>query len=70
MQNKPNFPNAKMDLTPYGYKDYEDLRPGGPRKNKPNFGPQGGLPMAPVYKAYTRRDDRLYRNLDVSKLGR
>jgi len=36
MQNKPNFPNAKISLTFYEQKDYEHTRVHEPRKNKPN----------------------------------
>jgi len=36
MQNKPNSPNAKMNLSPYCKKDYEKMSVREPRKNKPN----------------------------------
>ena len=39
MQNKPNLPNAKMNVTIYGHKDYENLHLREPRKNKPNLEP-------------------------------
>jgi len=40
MQNKPNFPNAKINLTSYGNKDYANIRPRRPRQNKPNLQPK------------------------------
>ena len=36
MQNKPNLRNAKMNITFYTIKDYEDLYFHGNLKNKPN----------------------------------
>ena len=39
MQNKPNFPDAKMNLTTYGHKDYQNTHPHSPLQNKPNFTP-------------------------------
>jgi len=36
MQNKPNSPKAKMDLTTYGKKDYGNICLRRHRKNKPN----------------------------------
>jgi len=39
MQNKPNFPRHKINLTFYEHKDYRNLRLPGLRKNKPNFEP-------------------------------
>jgi len=37
MQNKPNFQNAKINLTTYRDKIYEKMSVREPRKNKPNF---------------------------------
>ena len=48
MQNKPNFPRAKMNLTTYCNTAYRNIRLPGPRKNKPNFGP-----TASIYKRCT-----------------
>ncbi len=39
MQNKPNFRNAKMNITPVTIKDYENLCLRKPPKNKPNSNP-------------------------------
>ena len=39
MQNKPNFRNAKMDLTSYEHRDYEHESPFAFGQNKPNFEP-------------------------------
>jgi hypothetical protein len=36
MQNKPNFRKAKMKLSPYSTKDYENVRLCRFRQNKPN----------------------------------
>jgi len=36
MQNKPNFRKAKMNVTFYAQRDYENLRLPGQQKNKPN----------------------------------
>jgi len=36
MQNKPNLPDAQMNVTSTITKDYESTRLRGPRKNKPN----------------------------------
>jgi len=39
MQNKPNFPSAKMNLNPYCITAYVNLRLRGPRTIKPNLNP-------------------------------
>jgi len=39
MQNKPNFQEAKMNLTTYGHKNYQNTHPRSPLQNKPNFTP-------------------------------
>jgi len=36
MQNKPNFPDAKMNLTTYSHKDYQNIHPRSPLQNKPD----------------------------------
>jgi len=43
MQNKPNFPTAKMNLTTYYNTAYENIRLSGHRKNKPNFKPTASI---------------------------
>ena len=48
MQNKPNFPNVKMNLTTCGSSNYENLCLRGARKNEPNFKPGRGFPAACV----------------------
>ena len=37
MQNKPNFPDAKMNVTTSLTKDYQNIRPRSPLQNKPNL---------------------------------
>jgi len=37
MQNKPNLQNVEMNVTTFITKEYENFRPYGRCKNKPNF---------------------------------
>jgi len=39
MQNKPNLREAQMNITAFIVKNYEEIRPPTPRKNKPNSNP-------------------------------
>jgi len=39
MQNKPNLPDAQMNVTSFGKRDYDDLAALRLRKNKPNSNP-------------------------------
>ena len=58
MQNKPNFLNAKMNLTTYRDKVYENIRIREPRKNKPNL-----KTAIPVNTRYTLSQQTLLNNL-------
>ncbi len=39
LQNKPNLPDNQMNITAFIVKNYEEIRPSTPRKNKPNTNP-------------------------------
>ncbi len=68
MQNKPNLPNAQMNVNNYYIKDYQNFIPLAGQKNKPNSNPiKPNLQKAKmnvnslITKDYRKKDDFVVR---------